>query len=74
MVNGETQRRGKIGRERKNEEKLKAAWREEEVGTEWSVLGKRVEIDSLFVLVYRPRTLSIRSCWQTCIPVVTKIR
>ena len=74
MEVGGTQRRGKVGQERKNEEKLKAAWKEEEVGTERSVLGKTVEIDSPFVLLCRPRTLSIRSCWQTCTPVVTKIR
>lgn len=59
--------------EKKNEEKLNTAWKEEEVGTEWSVLEKMVEVDSLFVLLYRPRTLSIRSCWQTCTPVVIKI-
>lgn len=62
-------------RERKNEEKLKAAWREGgRGGTGWSVLGKVVETDSFFVLLYRPRTLSIRSCWQTCTPAVTKTR
>lgn len=67
-------REGEKGRERKNEEKPKAAWKEGEVGTGWSVLGETVEINSLFVLIYRPRTLSIRSCWQTYIPVVTRIR
>lgn len=33
-------REGEKGRERKNEEKPKASWKEGEVGTEWSVLGK----------------------------------
>lgn len=61
-------------RERRNEEKLKAAWREGgRGGTGCSVLGKVVETDS-FVLLYRPRTLSIRSYWQTCTPAVTKTR
>lgn len=55
-------------------EKLKAAWKEVEVGgrMEWS--GTQWQLIPSVLFLCRPRTSSTQSCWRTCIPVVTRIR